>query len=321
MPRGGFVTFDTKPIPRTVAIFGANAHIGKPLARFLRFKAPHLKLRLIYSNLATVASLRDNFPDAEVSHASYFDRASLEAAHANMEGIFVVTPTYLDEQIAMSNLVASVEKAGSAIHIIRIVGHEPEQALDRVPVALREFGSGTATQHFVARKILNASGLPVTCLNIGASYMDNFIKIAEITRRTKVLVWPQRYIPYVDPREVGEIAARLLLSPDRRYINQFLTINNGHDLLTSDSVAAMMSDVVLETISQDGSREAFLREFTGIWEKRYNRPGVAKYLWEFFAYEAENSAFHSLNDLAERILQRKPMTLRAFFQEHRQLIY
>jgi hypothetical protein len=46
-------------------------------------------------------------------------------------------------------------------------------------------------------------GLPITYLNIGASYMDNFIRIAEITRRTKSLVWPQRYIPYIDPREVG----------------------------------------------------------------------------------------------------------------------
>jgi uncharacterized protein YbjT (DUF2867 family) len=314
------VSFDTKPIPGSIAVFGANAHIGKPLTRFLRFKAPQLKLRLISSNLETTASLRNEFPETEVFHASYFDRASLDIALAGIEGIFVITPTYIDEQVAMTNLVASVKKAATATHIVRIVGHEPEQALDRVPQTLREFGSGTATQHFVAREVLNASGLPVTCLNIGASYMDNFIRIAEITRRNRCLVWPQRYIPYIDPREVGEIAARLLLSPDRRYICQFLTINNGHDLLTSDAVAAMMSDVVLETISHDGSREAFLREFTGIWEKRYHRKGVAEYLWDFFAYEAENSAFHSLNDLAERILQRKPMTLRAFFQEHRQLI-
>jgi uncharacterized protein YbjT (DUF2867 family) len=320
MPKGNFVSFDTKPIPGTVAVFGANAHIGKPLARFLRFKAPQLKLRLISSNPQTTASLRNEFPEAEAAHASYFDRPSLDAALAGVEGIFVVTPTYIDERVAMTNLVASVKKAGSVTHVVRIVGHEPEQTLDRVPQALRDFGSGTATQHFIAREILDASGLPVTCLNIGASYMDNFIRIAEITRRTRSLVWPQRYIPYIDPREVGEIAARLLLSPDRRYIHQFLTINNGHDLLTSDAVATMMSDVLVETISHDGSKEAFLREFTGIWEKRYNRKGVAEYLWDFFAYEAENSAFQSLNDLAERILQRKPMTLRAFFKEHRQLL-
>jgi uncharacterized protein YbjT (DUF2867 family) len=314
------VSFNTKPVPRTIAVFGANAHIGKPLARFVRFKAPHVKLRLISSNPATAAHLRDDFPEAEVAHASYFDQASLDAALDGMEGIFVITPTYIDERAAMTGLVTAANKSGAVTHIVRIVGHEPEQKLDRVPERLRDFGSGTATQHFVARQVLHASDLPVTYLNIGASYMDNFIRIAEITRRTSSLVWPQRYIPYIDPRDVGEIAARLLLSPDRRYLHQFLTINNGHDLLTSDAVATIMSDVLLEPIAHDGSKAAFLREFTGIWEKRYNRKGVAEYLWDFFAYEAGNAAFHSLNDLAERILQRKPTTLRAFFQEHRQLI-
>ncbi len=37
------MSFDTKPIPGTIAVFGANAHIGNPLAKFLRFKAPHVK--------------------------------------------------------------------------------------------------------------------------------------------------------------------------------------------------------------------------------------------------------------------------------------
>jgi uncharacterized protein YbjT (DUF2867 family) len=314
------MSFDTKPIPKTIAVFGANAHIGNPLAKFLRFKAPHVKLRLISSNPATTKSLEQQFPDAQVCRADYFDPASLDDALRDAEGIFVVTPTYLDEKVAMTNLVASIRAVSSAVHIVRIVGHEPEQTIDRIPQRLRDFGSGTATQHFIAREVLDASGLPITYLNIGASYMDNFIRIAEITRRTKSLVWPQRYIPYIDPREVGEIAARLLLSPDRRYVHQFLTINNGHDLLTSDAVAAVMSDVLLEPISHDGSKETFLREFTGIWERRYNRMGVAEYLWDFFRYEAENSAFQSLNDVAERILQRKPMTLRAFFQEHRALI-
>src|SRR5260370_38578360 len=104
-------------------------------------------------------------------------------------------------------------------------------------------------------------------------------------------------------------------------MNQLLTINNGHDLLPSDAVAAIMSDVLLEPISHDGSRETFFREFTGIWERRYTRKGVAEYLWDFLRYEAENSAFQSLNDVAERILQRKPMALGSFFPEHPTLIF
>ncbi len=170
------MSFDTKPIPGTIAVFGANAHIGNPLAKFLRFKAPQVKLRLISSNPATTKSLEHQFPDAQVCCADYFDPASLDDALRDAEGIFIVTPTYLDEKTAMTNLVTSIKAVGSAVHIVRIVGHEPEQTIDRIPQRLRDFGSGTATQHFVAREVLDASGLPITYLNIGASYMDNFIQ-------------------------------------------------------------------------------------------------------------------------------------------------
>jgi hypothetical protein len=189
------LNFDTKQVPKTIAIFGANAHIGKPMAQFLRFAAPRINLRLISSNRETVASLEQQFPDADAAYASYFDPASLDAALATVEGIFVVTPTYIGEQVVMTNLVAALKKANSATHIIRIVCHEPEQKLDRVPKVLRDFGSGTATQHFIARDILSASELPITYLNIGASLMDNFIRTAEVRRRTKTLVWPPGYIP------------------------------------------------------------------------------------------------------------------------------
>jgi len=56
------MSFDTKPIPGTIAVFGANAHIGNPLAKFLRFQAPQVKLRLISSNPATTRNLEQQFP-------------------------------------------------------------------------------------------------------------------------------------------------------------------------------------------------------------------------------------------------------------------
>src|SRR5260370_36748516 len=102
------MSFDTKPIPKTIAVFGAKAHIGNPLAKFLRFKAPHVKLRLISSNPATKKSLEQQFPDAQVCRADYFDQASLDDALRDVGGIFVVKPTSLDEKVAMSNVVASI---------------------------------------------------------------------------------------------------------------------------------------------------------------------------------------------------------------------
>ena len=42
-------------------------------------------------------------------------------------------------------------------------------------------------------------------------------------------------------------------------------------VLTSDAVAAIMSDILLKPISHDGSKETFLREFSGIWERPSRR--------------------------------------------------
>ena len=80
-----------KPIPTSVAIFGASGHIGGPMARFLRFHGPHIRLRLIGSNPDKVEQLREDHPDVEVVQANYFDQPGLDAAVAGMQGLILIT--------------------------------------------------------------------------------------------------------------------------------------------------------------------------------------------------------------------------------------
>ncbi|TAL03619.1 MAG: hypothetical protein EPO08_03785, partial [Rhodospirillaceae bacterium] len=82
-----------KAIPRSIGIFGASRHIGKPMARWLRYSAPHVRLRLITSRPASAEALHAEFPDCEVAIGNYDDLSILAAAVAGMEGLFVVTPT------------------------------------------------------------------------------------------------------------------------------------------------------------------------------------------------------------------------------------
>jgi uncharacterized protein YbjT (DUF2867 family) len=49
-------------------------------------------------NPAPTRNLEQQFSDAQVCRADYFDPASLDDALRDVEGIFVVTPTYLDEK-------------------------------------------------------------------------------------------------------------------------------------------------------------------------------------------------------------------------------
>ncbi|GGI25797.1 MULTISPECIES: SDR family oxidoreductase [Bradyrhizobium] len=303
-----------KKIPSTILIFGAAAHIGGPLAHFLREEAPQIKLRLVTSNPANCDVLRREHPHAEVVIASYFDLASLEKAVDGMEGIFVLTRSGTNEADAMTNLVVLLKKARSAVHVIRLVGLQPEANRRRIPQSLREHGLGLPIQHPIAKEILDESGLPVTYLNIGATFMDNFYWMKDGLRKERKLIWPERLIPYIDPRDIAEVAGRLFLSSNHRHIGQFHTLNNGQDILRFSDVADLMTKVFQERIVHDGSRAGFFEAYRELGEIRLH------YLWDFFQYEEQNEVVWARNDFVERTLGRMPVSLSEWLAEHRQAL-
>ena len=308
-------TDNHKPSPRSILIFGAAAHVGRPLAQFLRSQEQPIRLRLASSQLERQAELRRDFPDAEVVRADYFDLPSLEVAVEGMEGIFVITPSGTDERPAMRNLVAAVKKAGCAVHILRCVGVQPEANMRRIPTSLLKAPAlGLPVQHPHVKQILDESGLPVTYLNFGATFMDNLFWMHEGLKRERKLIWHERLIPFIDARDIAEVAGRLFLSDNHRHIGQFHTLNNGHDLMRYSEVAALMSEVLGEPITHDGSKEAFYEAYVHLGHRR-------DYLWDFFEYERANEVVWARNDFVERTLGRNPITLREWITEHaRQLL-
>ncbi|OBG27515.1 NAD(P)H-binding protein [Mycobacterium sp. 852002-51057_SCH5723018] len=298
-----------KPIPRNILIFGAAAHIGRPLAHFLRKEAPEIGLRLVSSSPERIDVLQRDFPNAEVVSANFFDLQSLELAVHSIEGIWVLTPGGLDEGPAMTNLVAAVKKSGTAVHILRGLGLQPEANPRRIPHSIREAGVGLPVQHPIAKKILDESDLPVTYLNFGATFTDNFFWMKQGLVSERKLIWHNRLIPFIDPRDIAEVAGRLFLSDNHRHIGQFHTLNNGHDLMRFSDVAEVMSDVFGQKITHDGSKEAFFNAYAHLGETR-------QVLWDFFEYERANEVVWARNDFVERILGRQPITVRAWLQEH-----
>lgn len=307
--------YDRKPIPKSVLIFGAAAHIGGPLAAFLAREAPSIHLRLVTRSPTKAEALRKAFPSAEIVNADYADLPSMRKAVDGMEGVFVITPGGTDERSAMTNLIDALKASGSVIHLLRQVGLQPEANLRRVPESLRGQGLGLPIQHAFAKQMLDDSALPVTYLNCGATFMDNFIVLGmhHGLRRERKLIWPERLIPWIDPRDVGEVAARLFLSDNHRHIGQFHTLNNGHDLMRFHEVAELMSAVWNEPISYDSSKESFFANYAQIGRR-------LPILWEFFQYEQDNEVVWARNDFVERMLGRKPITLREWLIEHRDAV-
>jgi uncharacterized protein YbjT (DUF2867 family) len=310
-----------KPALKSIAIFGASGHIGGPMARYIRFTAPEVQLRLISSNPDKAEQLRADFPDTEVVVANYNDPASLETALASIEGLMVLTTQPMDERQAMTNLVNAVRQCGTLRHMIRVVGMFPDFNPRRIPQSLKDFGMGLEIQHPIARQVLEEAGMPVTFLNVGASYMDNFLRMIPGLQENATVVWPNREVPYLDPRELGEVAARLLLSDDARHIGQFYTLNNGEPGITTEQVAALMSEVFQRPIAYDGSREGFMNFFAPLLEAGVVPAALPAYLWDFFQFEGDNAPAWVANQFVERTLGRKPTTVRAWLQEHKHLFF
>jgi uncharacterized protein YbjT (DUF2867 family) len=281
------------------------------MARWLRYNAPGVKLRLFSSSQETADRLRAAFPDCEVVVANYFDLPSLAKAVAGIEGLFVSCPFGTDEQKAMTNLIEAVRSSGTLIHMIRTLGMFPNIHPRRIPSELKESGMGLEIQHPIARQLLEESDLPVTFFNIGASFMDNFLHPFFDMLSPGRVTWPNRRVPMIDPREIGEAAAKILLSDNARHIHQFHTLNNNHDNVYMSDMAKLMSEVLLLDIKHDASKEGLNKLLSP------KAPGLAEGLWKFFRYEDANDVAWALNDFLERTLGRKPNTVRSWMQEHR----
>ena len=308
--------YPKKTPPKSIAIFGGGGRINSHTAQYLRYKTPETKLRLLGSSAASVQALREKFPDHDIMQANYFDPSSLGPALEGMEAALIVTPSGLDERVAMTNFIEAARKADSLTHIIRLVGYAPESTPDNLPAHLREHG-GDGDQHYVAKALLQSSGLPVTFVNLAASLFDNYMITAGPIRESHTLVWPQRYVPVMDVRDLGEIIARIFLSDDARHIGSFHSVNNGYDCLTTFEFAEVMSNAFMTPISTDTSWESFNAAYGEFFKAKWGRENEAQYRFDHCRYEFEHVFMPPLSNFAESILGRRPNTLHNWLVEHR----
>ncbi len=301
-----------KKIPESILIFGANNHIGGPLAEFLHKEAPSIRLRLATTKKENVEALQSKYTYGEAVYADYMDPGSLKEAVKDMEGIFVVATTGTNEEIAMNNLVDAVKEEGKLVHLQRILGLLPMSNPYLIPEPIKRAGMAMAIQHIKAKEILDASMLPVTYLNLGATMMDNFFKMKRGLKEEHKIIWHSRKVPYIDPRDIAETAGRLFLSDNEKHLGIFHILNNGQDNMDYHEAAKLMSEVFGFEVTCDDSYEAFEKEYGPRFGPRL--PMV----WEMFEYEKANEEAWALNDFVEKTIGRRPVSLREWLIENKE---
>jgi uncharacterized protein YbjT (DUF2867 family) len=307
------------PVPDRIAVFGAGAHIGGPLAQFVQKTSPHTALRLVTSSPGKVSTLKESFPGAEVAVASYFDVPALETAFDGVGAIFIVTPDFLDDQTAMANVVAAAKTAGTVTRIVRVLADLPGMSLDKLPAQMRAMGHGPAMQHFQARDVLDASGISITYVNSPGWFMDDFLIhfAGPLKTKHKVVIPYDRLICFTDTRDLGEACGRLLLSDDPEFVGRYHNFNSGERPRRFSEAVAMMSDVVGTQIAYDPSPEGFLAELGPTLFQITGDNHAAEYFIVNWAMERDYQEAYYGSTFGQRILGRQPTTLYDWLVEHK----
>jgi uncharacterized protein YbjT (DUF2867 family) len=313
---------DKKPTLDRILVFGASGHIGGPCAEKIRRDAPDTLLRLVTSRDEAAADLREHFPEAEVVQASYYDLPSLLHAFADVDGCFVVTPDFADEETAMTNIVAAARHHGSLRHLVRLVADPIGMTIQRVPDTLKGFGGGTAVQHLNAKEILDRSKLPVTYINNAAYFMDNFLTFfaPPIQQHRKLVVPRNRRMAFLDTTDTGECAAALLLSDNPVHIGQIYHLDNGHDVMWFDEVAELASRALGVEITYDGTDEGF-EYYCGDAIRAYiGTPDAVDYYLHYFQFEQDNETVWRKSDIVEFLTGRPAKRLEDWLRDHRDAV-
>jgi uncharacterized protein YbjT (DUF2867 family) len=181
--------------------------------------------------------------------------ASYLPALQGVDRLFLLTPNSERQVGYILQAVAAAKRAGVR-HIVRV----------SVMGADAEPGLILGRQHLAAEREIHASGIAWTMLR-PTFFMDNFIRYYGVDPRTDSLV----YLPngdgkaaWVDPADVGEVAARVLCSD--RHAGSVIDLS-GPELLSTDEALSVLGSVLghdytYVDVSKAAAREAM--EKTGM---------------------------------------------------------
>ncbi|EWY85981.1 hypothetical protein FOYG_10645 [Fusarium oxysporum NRRL 32931] len=230
-----------KPTPKSILIFGAAGHIGRPLAEYLTREAPDIPTFVCRQKHRKAENTAEQVSRGRVLAADYEDLSSFAAAVKGVEGVFVISSSGMhvgkrchDESY---NCAETRWQCSSGLRLAR---HIPRA---QPPLRAYKFGAGSLPiEQPIAKRILDESGLPVTYINCGASFIENLWLQIQPVLLNKTFIWPEHRVPFLDPQVIAEVAGRLFLSDNAKHIGAFHTMNNGHNWLSYEEVAGILGD-------------------------------------------------------------------------------
>lgn len=181
-----------------ILVIGATGTMGREVMRSL---AGHCRLRaLVHSDLSE-AEIARRYPQAERVQRDLLDAASLDAAFAGVDRVFLLTPSVPEQAQLEENALAAARAAG----VQRIVY-----------VSSTDVGWGIelSAAHRAIERRLADSGMEHTVVR-PEYLLDNLLgEVDDLADGRLVAPSGRGRCPFVDARDVGAVAAAILLAAE-----------------------------------------------------------------------------------------------------------
>lgn len=295
----------------TILILGATGNIGGLTSERLAGKGG-VQLRLASSREAGLASLAERFPDAEAVRADWYDQASLNKAMQGVSRVLVVTPDFVtDESIVTPNIVGAAKAVGSIEQIVRLIAIPPGLTADKLPQRFLDTRCG-ANLHVIAKPLFDASGLPMTYVNVPGWIMFNLPWfLAPEVKARRQLAMPaitDADRMWISEGDIADVMAAILAAPVADHVGaeHVLTAATRYDY---PAIARLLSDELGEEVrfvDEDGP----LREAMG---------EAFDMLMTYFEHETQAYGGVRHSETVARLLDRPQETVQDYIKANRDL--
>lgn len=294
-----------------ILVLGATGNLGGLTSERLAGKGG-FQLRLASSREGGRATLAERFPEAETVIADWYDQASLESAMQGVTRVFVVTPDFMtDERVATPNIINAAKAAGSIEQIVRLIAIPPGLTEDKLSQAFLDTRCG-ANLHVIAKPLLDASGLPMTYINVPGWIMFNLpwflAPEVKANRRLAMPAITDANRMWISEGDIAEVVATVLTAPVADHVGKVhvLTAPARYDY---QAIAALLGEELGENVAY-ADDDGPLRETMG---------DAFDALMTYFEHETQAYGGVTHSETVAALLGRPQQTVRDYIKTNRKL--
>jgi uncharacterized protein YbjT (DUF2867 family) len=239
----------------------------------------------------------------DVVVADFHDTASLDAALAGADHAYLVGPSVQDQVELETAFVRAAQRAGLA-HLVRL----SINGADRPDGGTVRF----IASHMAMEQIVRESGIPWTFVRANG-FMQNHLGQAQVIAAQGAFysaLSTDTRVSYLDARDIGEVAAKVLTEPGHQGRAYELT---GPEALNDDDLAARLSEALGRSIAHVQVPWETLREsLIGNGYPEWNVDGFQE-----LGDSYETGVSTAVSPDIERLLGRPPRSFAEFVADHR----